>query len=502
MEPLSFLLYSLFLLIFTQALLHIKDWLFKKRVQLPPGPTGLPIIGSLLTLGDRPHESITKLAETYGPLMTVRLGFNVTVVASSAEMAREILQKNDQAFLGRPIPDAATAQTNYDLSVVWLPGNEKWRNLRKIYKSQIFATHRLDALQGSRHQAVDGMVRRVVEASEAGEAISIGTLVFGTTLNSLSNTIFSVDIFDPKSNAIQELKELIWSIMELGGKPNLSDFFPLLKSFDLQGIRRSTKVPYDRLHGLIDNMIDQRLELRASGSPRCDDLLDVLLDLSKEQGHEEFNRLNIKVFLTDFFIGGTDTTSATIEWAMTELLRNPDIMAKAKQELAETIGIGESIQEKDIPRLPYLQAVLKETMRLHPIAPFLLPRSLIDVEVCGYTIPKHTQVIVNAWAIARDPMYWDKPTQFKPERFIDSKVDFRGTNFSFMPFGSGRRICPGLDLAVRMLSLFLASLIHHFDWKLPDRMAPEDIDIKDKFGLTLQKAVALVAIPVVVAKAE
>ncbi|KAL4596957.1 hypothetical protein ACB092_12G201200 [Castanea dentata] len=468
MQPLSLLLYSLFLLIFTQALLHIKDWLFKKRVQLPPGPTGQPIIGSLLTLGDRPHESITKLAETYGPLMTLRL-----------EMAREILQKNDQAFLGRPIPDAATAQTNYDLSVVWLPGNEKWRNLRKIFKSQIFTTHRLDALQGSRHQAMDGMVRRVVEASEAGEAISIGTLVFGTTLNSLSNTILSVDIFDPKSNAIQELKELIWSIMELGGKPNLSDFFPLLKPFDLQGIRRSTKVPYDRLHGLIDNMIDQRLQFRASGSPR----------------YEFMDRL-------DFFIGGTDTTSATIEWAMTGLLRNPDIMAKAKQELTETIGIGESTQEKDIPRLPYLQAVLKETMRLHPVAPLLLPLSRIEVEVCGYTIPKHTQVIVNAWAIARVPMYWDKPTQFKPERFIDSKVDFRGTNLSFMPFGYGRRICPGLDLAVRMLSLFLASLIHHFNWKLPDRMAPEDIDIKDKFGLTLQKAVALVAIPVVVAKAE
>uniref|UniRef100_A0A7N2LMX3 Cytochrome P450 n=1 Tax=Quercus lobata TaxID=97700 RepID=A0A7N2LMX3_QUELO len=334
--------------------------------------------------------------------MTVRLGFNVTVVASSAKMAREILQKNDQAFLGRPSPDAATAQTNYDLSV----------------------TQGTASLQGSRHQAlvVDGMVRRVVEASEAREAISIGTLVFGTTLNSLSNTIFSVDIFYLKSNAIQELKELIWSIMELGGKPNLSDFFPLLKPFDLQGIRRSTKMSSltsaknRAMRNLIDNMIGQRLEFRASGSPSCDDLLDVVLDLSKEQGHEEFrasgspscddlldvvldlskeqgheefNRLNIK----DFFIGGTDTTSATIEWAMTELLRNPDTMAKAKQELTETIGIGESIQEKDIPRLPYLQAVLKETMQLHPIAPLLLPRSRIDVEVCGYTIPKHTQAV-------------------------------------------------------------------------------------------------------------
>ena len=211
---------------------------------------------------------------------------------------------------------------------------------------------------------------------------------------------------------------------------------------------------------------------------------------------------NVTIY-QDLFIGGTDTTTTTMEWAMTELLRNPDIMAKAKQELVETIGIGLSIEEKDIPRLPYLQSVLKETMRLHPTAPLLLPhRAEMDVEVCGYTIPKHTQVFVNAWAIARDPMYWDKPTQFIPERFMGSEVDFRGTNFSFIPFGSGRRICPGLALAVRMLSLLLASLIHHFDWKLPDRMEPEDIDMKDKFGITMQKAIPLVAIPAVVAKAN
>ncbi|XP_075641932.1 geraniol 8-hydroxylase-like [Castanea sativa] len=187
---------------------------------------------------------------------------------------------------------------------------------------------------------------------------------------------------------------------------------------------------------------------------------------------------------------------------MTELPSNPDIMAKAKQELGETIGFGRSIEEKDIPRLPYLQTLLKETMRLHPTAPLLLPhRAEMDVEVCGYTIPKHTQVFMNAWAIARDPMYWDKPTQLIPERFRGNEVDFRGTNFSFIPFGYGRWICPGLTLAIRMLSLLLASLIHRFDWRLLDQMAPEDIDTSDKFGITMQKVIPLVAIPVVVAKA-
>lgn len=199
-------------------------------------------------------------------------------------------------------------------------------------------------------------------------------------------------------------------------------------------------------------------------------------------------------------MGGIDTTATTTEWTMAELLRNPGIMAKAKQELAETIGLGRSVEEKDILKLPYLQSVLKETMRLHPTAPLLLPHCTeTNVEICGYTIPKHTQVFVNAWAIARDPAYWDEPTMFMPERFMGSEVDFRGTNFTFLPFGSGRRSCPGLSLALRMLSLTLGSLIHHFDWKLPDGVTPENMDMKDKFGVTLEKAVPLVATPKAVA---
>ena len=186
---------------------------------------------------------------------------------------------------------------------------------------------------------------------------------------------------------------------------------------------------------------------------------------------------------------------------MTELLKNPKLMHKLKQELLETIGLGQSIQEKDMQRLPYLQAVLKETLRLHPAAPLLLPhQAQMDMEVCGYTIPKDTQLYVNVWALSRDPKYWpDRPTEFVPERFVGLNVDFRGTNLCYTPFGAGRRICPGLSMGVRMLSTLLGvSLVHHFDWKLPDEMAPEDIDMGEKFGLTLQRATPLVAIPVVV----
>ncbi|XP_027182240.1 geraniol 8-hydroxylase-like [Coffea eugenioides] len=201
----------------------------------------------------------------------------------------------------------------------------------------------------------------------------------------------------------------------------------------------------------------------------------------------------------DMFVRGTDTTTATVEWALTELIRSPEKMARAKQELIKKVGLGFSVEEQDILQLPYLDALMKETMRLHPAAPFLLHCAETDVEVCGSIIPKHTQVLVNVWSITKDPACWKEPTKFQPERFLDTGIDFRGRDLCFIPFGAGRRICPGMPLAARMVKLLLASPVHNFDWKLPNGMEPKDLDMKDKFGLTVEKAEPLAAIPVRVA---
>ncbi|CAI0409468.1 unnamed protein product [Linum tenue] len=174
---------------------------------------------------------------------------------------------------------------------------------------------------------------------------------------------------------------------------------------------------------------------------------------------------------------------------MAELLRNPNALAKAREELDATIGKGNNFQESDVSRLPYLQAILKETFRLHPAAPLLLPRKGgEDVEIC-------VQILVNVWAIGRDPMIWDDPNAFVPERFLGSEVSAKGNNFELLPFGAGRRICPGLPLALRILHMMLGSLIHWFDWKLPDGVEPEKLDMDEKFGMALQKAKPLLAIP-------
>lgn len=181
---------------------------------------------------------------------------------------------------------------------------------------------------------------------------------------------------------------------------------------------------------------------------------------------------------------------------MAELLRRPELMESARAEIAKVIGFEREVRESDISRLPFLQAVLKETLRLHPPLPFLLPhKAEASVDINGYMVPKNTQVIVNVWAIGRDERVWENPDRFAPERFMGgaSEIDIFGQHFELTPFGSGRRVCPGLPLGVRMVQLMLASLIQSFEWSLPDGMAPKDLDLREKFGLTLVMASPLQA---------
>ena len=203
------------------------------------------------------------------------------------------------------------------------------------------------------------------------------------------------------------------------------------------------------------------------------------------------------LLLQDLFIAGIDTTSSTVEWAMALLLHNPEKMVKAQDELEEVLGNNGKIQESDISKFHYLQAIVKETFRLYPPAPFLLPRKAVtDVEICGFIVPKNAQILINVWAMGRDLSIWPNPNSFMPERFLEHGIEFKGQDFELIPFGAGRRICPGLPLANRMVHLMLASLVHNFNWKLPDEMKPEDMDMEEMFGLTLHKAKPLQAIPI------
>ncbi|KAM4072700.1 hypothetical protein ACB094_11G158600 [Castanea mollissima] len=330
MEVLSCILYLCLSLTIIQALHTIAKRSKSIPKKLPTGPKPFPIIGNLLELGNKPHKSLAKLAMTNGPLMSLKLGHITTVVISSATMAKEVLQTHDQLFSNRSIPDAIRAHKQHELGLPWIPVSSRWRNIRKICDSQLFAHKIVDANQNLRRKKVQELLADVHKSCLTNDAVDIGRAAFKTTLNLLSNTICTVDLADSNSDMAREFKELVWNIMEEVGKPNLADYFPVLRK--------------------------------------------------------------------DLFIAGNDTTFATLEWTMAELIHNPEVLSKAKEELNRIIGKGNPVEEFDIARLPYLQAIVKETFRLHPPVPLLLPcKAEADVEIQGFTVPKGAQVLVNAW---------------------------------------------------------------------------------------------------------
>ncbi|EAZ15414.1 hypothetical protein OsJ_30826 [Oryza sativa Japonica Group] len=437
--------------------IYLLDLLAHSRRCLPPGPRPLPLIGSLHLLGDLPHRSLAGLAKTYGPLMSLRLGAVTTVVASSPEVAREFLQKHDAVFATRSTPDATAPARSAPTS----SGQEK----------------------------VPELVDHVAGLARDGTAVDIGRVAFTTSLNLVARTIFSHDLTSLDDHgASKEFQRLITDVMEAVGSPNLSDFFPALAAVDLQGWRRRLSGLFARLHRLFDAEMDHR---RLHGMKEKDgDFLEVLLRLAaRDDDTARLDGDTLRSLFTDLFTAGSDTSSSTVEWAMAELLQNPISMAKLCDELRRVVGSRRRIEESEIGQLPYLQAVIKETFRLHSPAPLLLPRQATrTIQIMGYTIPKGTRVLINVWAMGRDEDIWPEAGKFIPERFLERTIDYKGGDLELIPFGAGRRICPGMPLAVRMVHVLLASLLIHFKWRLPAEVEGNRIDMTEKFGVTLAKA--------------
>ncbi|KAL2537950.1 Cytochrome [Forsythia ovata] len=465
----------------------------RKSGKLPPGPYCFPIIGNIPLISRNPHQSLAKLAETYGPIMYLKLGSIDTIVVTSPKIAKEVLQH--QALLGRRIPAATEVHGHDSHSMAWLPADNHWRILRKISKEHVFSVPRLEASQGLRQDKLQKLLDYVHECIVNHQLVDIGEAAFITSLNLMSATFFSVDCAQFNSDSTQEMKETLQAMTKVVTSFNLVDFFPVLKSIDPQRIVHKSNVCFGQIYSLLDNMINQRLKLRAESSEYVEknDLVESLLHYS-QSNPSEFPRDFIKHFLLDLFVGGTDTTAATVEWVMTELIRNPEIMSKARNELWDVVGRNNQVKESDISRLPYLQSVIKETYRYHPTGPLLIPhKAEVDTEISGYIVPKNSQVYVNAWAIGRDSNIWSNPDSFDPERFMKREIDIKGQDFDLIPFGSGKRMCPGYPFAARIVPHMVATLIHNFAWKPEKGMKP---DISEKFGVALQKAVPLKVIPI------
>lgn len=311
--------------------------------------------------------------------------------------------------------------------------------------------------------------------------------------------MLSKRVFESQGAKASEFREMVVELMVLAGVFNIGDFVPSLAWMDLQGVQKKMKNLHNRFDQFFSGILEEHKAEARNGRGK-NDFLSVLLSLRNDADGEggKLTDTDMKALLLDLFTAGTDTSASTVEWAIAELIRHPKMMKRLQEEIDSVVGRDRRrLKETDIPKLPYLQAVVKETFRLHPSTPLLLPRLAAEAcEVEGYYIPKNARLLVNAWGIQRDPDVWERPLEFDPERFAGSAVDVRGTDFEVIPFGAGRRVCAGVSMGIRMVQLMLASLLHSFDWSLPEGQLPENLDMAEAYGLTLQKAVPLLAAPV------
>ncbi|XP_043703628.1 cytochrome P450 71A1-like [Telopea speciosissima] len=474
----------LFLSLYLLFKLNNKKKNSAEEPNLPPSPPKLPIIGNLHQLGTLPHRSLAALSHKYGPLMLFHFGSVPSLVVSSPDMAKEITKTHDIVFANRPT-SALTKKLLYNCTdISFSPYSEYWRQLRKICATELFSSKRVRSFKFVREEEVAVMIEKISVLSQGGMTpvnISDLLLIF-------SNNVITRAALGTKYNNIR-LGHLVREANTLLGAFSVREHFPLLGWIDtLSGLDKRVNKNYQEMDVVLDQVIQDHLNAKKEdGQTNVKDFVDVLLEAQKDSTLSISLSLdNIKGIILDMFSAGTDTTATTVEWAIVELVRNPRVMKKAQEEIRSVVGSKSKIEEDDILQMDYLKCIIKEIMRLHHAVPFLLPRESSEgVHIKGYYIPPKTRVLINAWAIQMDPNIWDNPDEFIPERFINNPVDLQGQDFQYLPFGAGRRICPGMSFGLASSELVLANLLYWFNWEFP--RGEKDIDMTEEFGLALHK---------------
>ncbi|KAF0915076.1 hypothetical protein E2562_033192 [Oryza meyeriana var. granulata] len=497
-----------YIAIFSVAILFLIHYLlFRRRgrsngMQVPPSPPAIPFFGHLHLIEKPLHGALSRLAERHGPVFSLRFGSRNAVVVSSPECARECFTQNDVCFANRPKFPSQQAVTFNGTSLGSANYGPHWRNLRRITTEQLLSAHRVSSMSGVISGEARRMVRRMYRAAAAAPGdvarVQLKRRLFELSLNVLMEAIAKTkttraeaDVDTDMSVEAQEYKHVVDELNPLQGAANLWDYLPALRWFDVFGVKKKMLAAVNRRNAFIRRLIDaerQRMDNDVDGGDgEKKSMISVLLTLQKTEP-EVYTDTMIMALCASLLAASTETTAITIEWAMSLLLNHPKILKKAQAEIDITIGNSRLISTDDMPHLSYLHCIINETLRLYPAAP-LLPshESSTDCKVNGYHVPSGTMLLVNVAAIHRDPTVWEGPTEFKPERFEDGK----SKGLFMIPFGMGRRKCPGEVLALLTIGLVLGTLIQCFDW---DRVDCAEVDMTQGSGLTNPKAVPLNAL--------
>ncbi|KAL4566312.1 hypothetical protein LXL04_030426 [Taraxacum kok-saghyz] len=492
-------------------LLFCKAWIRTRKAPgktLPEASGSLPIIGHLHLLAGSnqvPHILFSSIADKFGPIFTIKIGVNRALVVSNADMAKECITTNDKVFASRP-KIMATELMGYNYaSFALAPYGPYWRQMRKIVVLELASQHRVQMLEHIRVSEVKAFVTNMyknwVKNRGSFETIKVDMTQWfaNLTLNMTMRVVFG-NRFSPGEQKEDEVKNNIKRLVELFGALVPSDAIPPLRWLDIGGYEKEMKMTAKVLDVTIEGWLQEHKKKMSSTTQRIDErenqvFMAALLSRVKEEFKQNLYGFNIDSIVKSTCVAilsaGTDTTTVTLTWALALLVNNPHVLEKAQQELENHVGKDRMVEESDLNNLVYLQAIIKETMRLYPALPLSVPHeSTEDCIVGGYNVPKGTRLFVNTWKIQHDPKIWEDPFEFIPERFLTSMndIDVKGQHFELIPFGSGRRMCLGMSFALKVVLLILASIIHVYDFQNPSL---EKIDMTESFGLTNHKATPL-----------
>ncbi|KAL7603513.1 hypothetical protein Lser_V15G18618 [Lactuca serriola] len=485
------LLLQLFLLL-SLPLVYLLLKLTKNRSRFsPPGPLGLPFIGNLHQINhSNLHTSLWQLSKSYGPIVSLQLGFIPAIVVSSASLVKEVLKTQDIIFCNRPSLIGQQKVSYNGLEVVFSPCNEYWREMRKVFMVNLLGPKKVERFRYIREDEVSSTMTKIHELTLSSKPVNLSELMKSVASSIMMRLAFSRRYKDEQER--EEVPRLLTEVQAMMADFFVSDIWPGVPFVGLFDRLLGKKDRLDKCFQYFDVFYQELIEEHLSSpNPKShdkeEDFIDILLRLKEDQSLN-LTYDHIKALLMDILVAGTDTSTATVVWAMTALIKNPKVMKKAQEEVREVVGKKGKVDEDDLSKLNYLKAVVKEIFRLYPPVPLLVPRETTkDTILHGYKIKAKTLVFVNVLAIGRDPESWESPEEFLPERFLGSNIDFKGNDFELIPFGAGRRICPGISMGVVTVDLLLANLVYLFDWGLPNGMNKEEIDFDVNPGITMHK---------------
>lgn len=435
--------------------------------------------------------------------MSLRLGSRSALVVSSASLAKEVLKTHDLEFAGRP-SSLAWQKLSYNASDIVFSNGACWREMRKLSVVNLFNEKRVQSFSSIREEEVRKMIERIqTKSASSGDKVvnlSALTMAFANRIicrigfgkayedeDEIGDSVAAVD-------TVTEFQRMLSEVQAMFATFFFSDYIPLTSWVDrFMGLLSRLNKSFEECDRFYERIILDHLNDERPKDEDGQDIINVMLQLVKENSCSiSLSRSHIKAVLMNIFVAGSDTTASTLVWAMTSLMKHPAAMEKVRAEIKDVCGQKDFVSEDDIRKLPYLSAVLKETWRMFPTVPLLVPRETVQrCNLNGYEIEPKTLVYVNALAIGRDPEAWEEPQLFKPERFLNSSIDFKGQHYELIPFGAGRRICPGLHMGTASVELALANLVHAFNWALPWGMKKEDIDTESRSGITVHKKIPL-----------